>query len=121
MKKEYDDRLVELEEWFEAARHYAQAVERGSTGRFERDQKLEALARVTNGDLPLIVFAQAERDIKAAVAFAEKQQIQIILAGGAEAAGQELHAGALAAPGLLAAMVHLEVRDGHRVQRVVVG
>ncbi len=85
VKKEYDDKIAELEEWFEATRHYKQALSTGSTENFERNLKLEALIPVIDGKLPLIVFAQAARQIKGAVEFAEKQKVELILAGGAEA------------------------------------
>jgi imidazolonepropionase-like amidohydrolase len=85
VKKEYDDNVAELEAWIEAARHYHQAVEKGSKDKFERDVKLEALARVTQGEMTLFVHAQDTRQIKDAVAFAEQQKIKIVITGGAEA------------------------------------
>jgi imidazolonepropionase-like amidohydrolase len=85
VKEDYEERLAELENWFQAARHYAQAVEKGSPNRFERDLKLEALSRVVGRELPVMVLAQSDRDIKNAVEFAEKQNIEMILVGGADA------------------------------------
>lgn len=84
-KKEYEERVAALEDWLEAARHYVQAAEKGSPANFERDLKLEALARVVKGELPLIVMANNHRDIKNAVEFAEKQKLKVIIAGGGEA------------------------------------
>jgi imidazolonepropionase-like amidohydrolase len=83
-KKEYDKQLVQLADWFEQARHYAQAMEKGG-GSFERDVKLEAMASVMRGQMPLLVFADRARDIHNAVEFCEKQKVRMILAGGAEA------------------------------------
>lgn len=84
-KKEYEERVAALEDWLEAARHYVQAAEKGSPANFTRDLKLEALARVVKGELPLIVMANNHRDIKNAVEFAEKQKLKLIIAGGGEA------------------------------------
>lgn len=73
----------ELRDWMDAARHYARAMASGSD-RVERDLKLEALARVLDGQ-PMVIQADAKRDIEAAVAFAEEQGVTMILAGGREA------------------------------------
>ena len=51
----------------------------------ERDLKLEALARVVSGELPVILLADAARDIEAAVAFAETEGLDVVLAGGRDA------------------------------------
>lgn len=84
VKKEYDDKIAGLEEWFDAARHYKQAIDKGSKDKFERDLKLESLVPVIEGRKQLIIFAQAKRQIEDAVEFAEKQNVKMILAGGAE-------------------------------------
>lgn len=85
VKKEYDEKIAVLEDWLEAARHYAQAAEKGSKDKFERELKLEALGPVVEGKLPVIVMANSEREIKNALEFAEKHKLKMILAGGAEA------------------------------------
>ena len=51
----------------------------------ERDLKLEALAPVVRGQLPVLVFADRARDIRNAVEFCDKQKLKMILAGGEEA------------------------------------
>lgn len=84
-KKAYDEEVAEIESWFEAARHYRQAVDNGNAARFERDLKLEAMRKVIDGELPLIVYADEDRQIRAAVEFAETQGLRMILAGGSEA------------------------------------
>jgi imidazolonepropionase-like amidohydrolase len=84
VKKEYDDKIAGLEEWFDAARHYKQATETGSKDKFERDLKLESLVPVIEGKKQLIIFAQAKRQIEDAVELAENQDVRMILAGGAE-------------------------------------
>lgn len=84
-KKEYEEKVAELEDWIEAAQHYAQAKTKGSAEKFDRDLKLEAMIPVIQGELPLIVIANSARDIKNAVEFCDRHQLKMILAGGAEA------------------------------------
>ncbi len=84
-KKEHDKRVAELEDWMEAARHYAQAAEKGAAGKVERDLKLEALVPVVQGKKLVIVRANSKRSIQDAVTFAGKHNLKIIIAGGTEA------------------------------------
>jgi imidazolonepropionase-like amidohydrolase len=84
-KQEYDKQVNELTEWLERARHYAQAMEKGSGARYDRDLKLEALVPVVRGELPLLVVADRLREIRNAVEFCDKQKLKMILAGGSEA------------------------------------
>jgi len=74
----------ELRDWFDAARHYAQA-KAGGSARTERDLRLEALAGVLDGGQAVVIQADAKADIEAAVAFAEEQGLRMILAGGRDA------------------------------------
>jgi imidazolonepropionase-like amidohydrolase len=83
-KEKAEEAQNDLRDWLDAARHYAQAMAAGST-RVERDLKLEALGPLLSGELPMIVEANAARDIEAAVTFAEEQGLRMILVGGAEA------------------------------------
>lgn len=84
-KQEYEKQVNELTDWLERARHYAQAMEKGSVSKYDRDLKLEALAPVVRGELPVLVLANRARDIRNAIEFCEKQKLNMILAGGAEA------------------------------------
>jgi len=84
-KQEYDKQVNEITDWLERARHYAQAMEKGSVARYDRDLKLEALTPVVRGELPLLVFADRSREIRAAADFCDKQRLRMILAGGSEA------------------------------------
>lgn len=84
-KQEYDRQINELTDWLDRARHYAQAMEKGSVSKYDRDLKLEALAPVVRGELPVLVFADRARDIRNAVEFCDKQKLKMILAGGEEA------------------------------------
>ncbi|MPZ17875.1 MAG: amidohydrolase family protein [Luteitalea sp.] len=84
-KKEHDKKVRELAEWLDQARHYATAIEKGKQERVSRDLKLEALVPVTRGELPVVVNADGEREIKEAIEFCDEQRLRMILAGGAEA------------------------------------
>ncbi len=81
-KEEAEEGQGELRDWLEAARHYTQAA--GST-RTERSLELEALARVLDRGQPVIFLANAARDIESAVDFAEREGLNMILAGGRDA------------------------------------
>lgn len=84
-KEAYDKQVNELSDWLDRARHYAQAVAQGAPANYERDLKLEALIPVVQGKKPVLVFADTARDIRNSVEFCSKQNLKIILAGGAEA------------------------------------
>ena len=84
-KKEYDKKVQELTDFFEQARHYQQAAEKGSAQNFTRDLKFEAMIPVLKGDLPLMVVAGRAREIRGAVEFCEKQKVRMILARGDDA------------------------------------
>jgi imidazolonepropionase-like amidohydrolase len=84
-KKEYDQKINELNDWLDRARHYAQAKEKGSPALFERDLKLESLVPVVDGTLPVLVVANQSRYIRDAIEFCTKRNLKMILAGGSEA------------------------------------
>ena len=84
-KQEQEKEINELGEWFERARHYAQAMGHGAPTDYTRDLKLEALVPAVRGQVPVLVFADRARDIRSAVEFCDKQKLKMILAGGAEA------------------------------------
>ena len=84
VKQEYDKKINELADWIERARHYAQVMDKGSVANYDRDLKLEALAPVVRGQLPLLVVAEDKREIRSAVEFCDKQKLKMILAGGSE-------------------------------------
>ena len=83
-KKEYDKKVQELSDFFEEARHYQQAVEKGSPANYTRDVRLEAMIPVLKGELPLLVLADRAREIKGAVEFCDKQKVRMIVGSGAE-------------------------------------
>jgi len=84
VKKEYDKKVQDLTDFFEEARHYQQAVEKGSAQNYVRDLKLEAMIPVLKGELPLLVLADRAHEIRAAVEFCDKQKLRMILGGGSE-------------------------------------
>jgi imidazolonepropionase-like amidohydrolase len=80
-KEKAEARQNELRDWFDAARHYKQAVAAGSR-RLDPDLKLEALAECLDRGKKVIILANNKRDIESAVAFAEEQNLDMILGGG---------------------------------------
>ena len=85
VKKEYEERIQELKDWLLAARHYAQVQEKGEASRIEQDDKLDALARVVSGELPVLIRADDADAIREAVHLATEHGLRMILAGGVEA------------------------------------
>lgn len=83
-KQDYEKQVNQLSDYLEAARHYAQAMGHGGPSDYKRDLKLEAMAPVVRGQLPVLVFADRARDIRNAVEFCEKQKLKMILASGGE-------------------------------------
>ncbi len=83
-KKRYDVQLRELGEFVQSARRYQAAKQSGAPG-FQRDDKLEAMLPVLEGRLPVLAYAVRERAIRAALEFAEKEKLRLILAGAREA------------------------------------
>jgi len=83
-KKEYDKKVQELANFIEEARHYQQAVEKGSPQNYVRDLKLEAMIPVLKGELPLLVLADRALEIRGAVEFCDKQKLRLIIGSGAE-------------------------------------
>ncbi|MGC2890601.1 MAG: amidohydrolase family protein [Candidatus Acidiferrum sp.] len=84
-KQEQQKKVNELADYLDSARHYAQAMGHGGPSDYKRDLKLEALAPVVRGQLPVLVFADRARDIRNAIEFCDKQKLKMILAGGSEA------------------------------------
>jgi imidazolonepropionase-like amidohydrolase len=83
-KNNYDKEMAELNEFFESARRYKQARDARTTD-FRRDLKLEAMLPVLDGQEPILITAVREREIRDAIAFADKQKVKIILCGAPEA------------------------------------
>jgi imidazolonepropionase-like amidohydrolase len=83
-KRDYDEKMSTLLKFFEDARRYRQA-KLAKSASFHTDLRFEALLPVIEGKMPLFVTAVREREIREAIAFADKQKIKIILADAYEA------------------------------------
>lgn len=82
-QRQYQERVARLEEWLDEARRYDEAVRAGRP--VPRDLKLETMAKVVRKELPLLVTANDQRDIRNAVEFAGKHALRIVILGGREA------------------------------------
>ncbi len=86
-KKDYDRTIDELGDWIDAARQYDHARSAaGSGAKVEQNHALEAVAKLTRGEAPLIVLADRARAIRDAVAFAGQHGLRLVLASGRDAA-----------------------------------
>lgn len=83
MQEQYAEQVAQLNEWMDAGRAYAQAVEAGVD--MPRDLKLEAMAKVVSREIPVLLAADGERNIRNAVEWAEDQDIRFVVTGGREA------------------------------------
>jgi len=83
-KEKAKEKQDELRDWMDAARQYQQA-KGAKDSRAVMDQKLSALARCLDGGMPVVIQANAKRDIDAAVAFSEEYGLTLILSGGRDA------------------------------------
>ena len=80
LRRERDKRLDDIVRLFDRARAYAQAPADKPV-----DWTLEALVPVVQRRLPLLTAVNREQDIRDAVAFADRANVNIVIAGGAEA------------------------------------
>jgi len=83
-KKNYTKSIDKLRDTFRDAQAYAKAAaaRKGDTTvkRFDRDLVLEALQPVVEGRVPVVMHANLERDIRAALKFAGEFKLKVILA-----------------------------------------
>lgn len=88
-RKEADKKIDELRKIFNDAKAYADAKDARAKDpglpKQDLDLKLEALIPVVRGQMPAIITATSERDIKKAVEFADEMKIKMILSSGVEA------------------------------------
>lgn len=89
MRKEADKKIDELKKILGDAKAYADAKDARakdpSLPKQDLDLKLEALIPLVRGQMPAIIQATSERDIKKAVEFADEMKIKMILSSGVEA------------------------------------
>jgi imidazolonepropionase-like amidohydrolase len=88
-KKEREKKLKELNRVFDDAEAYLKAkdssAEQAERPPLDPELRLEALAQVIRGEAPLIVTADELPTIKAAVEWAEKRKLRLMLRGAADA------------------------------------
>lgn len=80
-QERFDEQVAEMDSWFVAAQHYRQAVESGSS-RVPRNIQLEHLSRVLDRGMKVIVRTNGWREIESAIEFAEKWNLDLVVAGG---------------------------------------
>lgn len=78
-KRAHDAKLKELRDFFDAARRYMKAKSA------KPDRRYDAMIPILEGKEPMFVTAVREREIREAIAFADKQKIKIVLADPYEA------------------------------------
>ena len=78
-KLQHDRQAQELSSFFDDARAYWSAKKSGLA--FKVDLKFEAMIPVLDGSVPLVAFAEREREIKEVLEFSEKQNVKLVLAG----------------------------------------
>lgn len=111
-KKDYDRTIDELADWVDAARQYDHARSAaGSGSAVERNHALEAVAKLTRGELPLIVLADRARAIRDAVAFAGQHGLRLVLASGRDAAQEAELLAEKGVPVILGAVQALPVQE----------
>jgi imidazolonepropionase-like amidohydrolase len=77
-RRTYEQQISQLNEFFESARRYQKAREAHAPD-LQRDLKLEAMIPVLERKLPVAVSAARASAIHDAIAFAEKQNIRIVI------------------------------------------
>ncbi|MBW6498187.1 MAG: amidohydrolase family protein [Bacteroidales bacterium] len=80
-----DQAMKELNDAFDSARRYMLA-RKAAQSKQAIDIRWEAMIPVLEGNLPVMINAAELRQIQAAIAWAEKQQVKMILVGGRDAA-----------------------------------
>ncbi len=87
-KKNQEKELKRLANLLEEAKAYGAALEAAKAGRAavpKPDLPMEALAPVARGELPVIMRADDEADIRGAVRFAGEHGLELVIAGGLDA------------------------------------
>jgi imidazolonepropionase-like amidohydrolase len=88
--KNYTKQIDKLRDTFRDAQDYAKAAaaraQNTAVKRFDRDLILEALVPVVEGREPVVMHANLERDIRAAIKFAGEFKLKMILADAADVA-----------------------------------
>jgi len=82
VEKAWKEQVARLDAWMDAGRHHAAEV---AAGRAPRSLELEAMAKVVGREMPVLLEANGERDIRNAVEWAERQDIRYVITGGSQA------------------------------------
>jgi imidazolonepropionase-like amidohydrolase len=92
-RKQYDDAIAKINQFFDDARRYKNEKAAKPAG-FVPDLKMEAMLPVLDGKVPLAVSASTSDSIHDAIQFADKQHVKIVIMGPREVgkAGAELKA-----------------------------
>jgi imidazolonepropionase-like amidohydrolase len=85
LKKSYTKDVDKLRDLLRDAQAYSRATA-AKVKRVDRDLILEALVPVVDGRLPVVMHANLERDIRAAIQFADEFKLKMILAGAQDVA-----------------------------------
>lgn len=89
LRREQEQQIEKLKKILSDAKAYGDArdarAKDPSIPSQDIDLKLDALVPVVRGQMPLVVQANEERDIKAIIAFADELKVRVILSGGDEA------------------------------------
>ncbi|MGB7325693.1 MAG: amidohydrolase family protein [Rubripirellula sp.] len=80
-----DEKLAELDDWFDEATRYGAARDAGTIA-VATDLRLESLLPVINGERPMFVEANRQSTIESAVAYAVGRKIRLVIYGGYDAA-----------------------------------
>ncbi|HUF18950.1 MAG TPA: amidohydrolase family protein [Thermoanaerobaculia bacterium] len=87
-RKQYTSQLEKLRDTFRDAKAYEKALaaprRTSPQQRLEQDPILHALVPVIRGEVPLVIFANLEADIREAIKFSDEVGIRMILSGGQE-------------------------------------
>jgi imidazolonepropionase-like amidohydrolase len=85
-RQQRERQLESLRKKFEDAKAYAQAREASAKDKSlpprSIDLGLEALIPVVKGEVPIVVYANGEREIKGAIELADKYKLKLIISGG---------------------------------------
>lgn len=86
LEREYKRKLDAIDDFMEAARRY-QKAKAAENPDFKPDPRLDAMIPVLEGERPVFVRAEREREIRDAVAFGDRQKVKIVIAGPVEIGG----------------------------------
>jgi imidazolonepropionase-like amidohydrolase len=88
LRREQDRRVEELKKILRDALAYGDArdarAKDANLPRMETDLRLESLVPVARGQMPVVIHAQTERDIKKVIAFADEMKLKVIISGAVE-------------------------------------